>query len=1095
MAHISSGVRNYFKLELLIASSCISLRQLFKNRYSLFNNGQVWDNSSTCGNNYLKVITKYKNLSLTGTQKTSVSNGNSDEWDVTTFMNLLLYIDRPKPLNTTEIQQLDEEDKLLKQLKDIRNKLVHHSTKSVDDVEFNQLWTDLSAILVTFGSTESELDKLKDDSIFESPKQPINEQNVKEASHLNSLGTKAHKDRKYLEAITLFMKAIVLAGVSNHNRAIFYSNLAASRLSLYEQETTTFMNFEINGSTDERYRALKDAKQARNLWPTWWRGHFRVGKVYAALNEYEKAINSFERAFALDPMKKEIQEALDDSRQILSQQSRHEHLDPEWSPKTIPEYLNDLKQKFGVEPEEARIGHSLAGLIYPSGADVIEGLKYVHGDIGIKQDYAQAAKYFAKAARQSNAEGICNLALLTDRGLGVKKDHNLAFKLYEQAATQPLQHPVLKNERNFGVAEAEHTLGLKYADGITVHKNLLIAAHYFQRAIDHGLPDSANNLGLMYHDGLGVDKDLAKAEQLFQLAAKNGNSGSMLSLAKVLLDRNDLQMSKIWFDRACDAGNIQAQSNRSTFEKILEEKQKFIGSSSPNILKVMDEITNIIDFMNVNPTSCESFDQTIYDYNILNDYANRGSKTARKLCNALEHFQQAFKILMESDSLTEEQENTFVHELSQCYRIEQIVAQYSGMEIRQKIVKIVEGVLYRCKTQSIHINSQLDEDARNCYATLHLDSYELILKFLDLCKQNYPKSARFFELSASANGFLKRFEAALYETNQGLEIDPNNDELLYFKAVALRLMDHHRNEAIEAYQKFLEVAPNDHRYIPESFYEMATCYLKHNMSLDEENIIKNLYRQGEEAEKLQLPCFLPYKSTSKTLLKFRLYNESLPNTKTIPDNNPKLRLTDPHRVEVITHHREWESQLSKAKSNENTFIIPKTHQPSVKQPTVKSLIGLKPITLREMNPAKNHVYNGYVLSVTIIEKAYSSIPSIQIIIEDENLDCQRMYIYGFPEEQSEYLINKVYTNGRKMLIINPYLRIGAKDRKPSIRVDDFSSITMLNESERIINMCRCCGKANSSHVCSQCKQAYYCSKECQIMDWKLYKHKLICQIE
>jgi hypothetical protein len=106
-----------------------------------------------------------------------------------------------------------------------------------------------------------------------------------------------------------------------------------------------------------------------------------------------------------------------------------------------------------------------------------------------------------------------------------------------------------------------------------------------------------------------------------------------------------------------------------------------------------------------------------------------------------------------------------------------------------------------------------------------------------------------------------------------------------------------------------------------------------------------------------------------------------------------------------------------------------------------------------------------------------------------------MYIYGFPKGQSEYLINKVYTNGNKMHIINPYLRIGAKDRKPSIRVDDFSSILMQNESEQIINMCRCCGKANAPHVCSKCEQARYCTKECQTMDWNLYKHKFICKIK
>jgi hypothetical protein len=94
-----------------------------------------------------------------------------------------------------------------------------------------------------------------------------------------------------------------------------------------------------------------------------------------------------------------------------------------------------------------------------------------------------------------------------------------------------------------------------------------------------------------------------------------------------------------------------------------------------------------------------------------------------------------------------------------------------------------------------------------------------------------------------------------------------------------------------------------------------------------------------------------------------------------------------------------------------------------------------------------------------------------------------------------YIKRNRYTIGSKMHIINPYLRIGANDRKPSVRVDDISSIVMQSESERILNMCRYCCEANASKACSKCRQALYCSKECQTMDWKLYKHKLICKNE
>ena len=219
------------------------------------------------------------------------------------------------------------------------------------------------------------------------------------------------------------------------------------------------------------------------------------------------------------------------------------------------------------------------------------------------------------------------------------------------------------------------------------------------------------------------------------------------------------------------------------------------------------------------------------------------------------------------------------------------------------------------------------------------------------------------------------------------------------------------------------------------------------------------------------------------------------NTESVPVNNRKQHLTDPDRVGVITKHREWEGKTLLEKDNPDHRVISSSVEPRVKQQTAKSLIGLKPITLRELNPTKDQVYDGYVLSVTIVEEAYSWTPSIHLVIEDENFDSERMLIYGFPEEQGEYFISKMYTIGRKMHIINPYLRIGAADRKPTVRVDDFSSIVMQSESERILNMCRYCCEANASKVCVKCREAPYCSKECQTMGWKLYKHKLICKIK
>lgn len=41
------------------------------------------------------------------------------------------------------------------------------------------------------------------------------------------------------------------------------------------------------------------------------------------------------------------------------------------------------------------------------------------------------------------------------------------------------------------------------------------------------------------------------------------------------------------------------------------------------------------------------------------------------------------------------------------------------------------------------------------------------------------------------------------------------------------------------------------------------------------------------------------------------------------------------------------------------------------------------------------------------------------------------------------------------------------------------------------NRCNTCNKRGKMKKCTQCKSTYYCSKECQIQDWK--KHKKRCK--
>ncbi|CAF5061505.1 unnamed protein product, partial [Rotaria sp. Silwood1] len=403
--------------------------------------------------------------------------------------------------------------------------------------------------------------------------------------------------------------------------------------------------------------------------------------------------------------------------------------------------------------------------------------------------------------------------------------------------------------------------------------------------------------------------------------------GRSLNLAEFLLDKNDFVMAETWFNRACESGSVLAQMKRTDFETTLREKKQLMASFPSNIVPMVNAMKNVWDSLKTSKSIYElSKEQSKYDYDVLSKYANQGSRTAQRLCNALEHFYIALTILIESDMLTEQQEDTLVHELSECYRLEDIVAQFPNLKTREKVGKIVDQVLRRCKAMPGYPASQLDEDARICYASLHMDSHELIDEFLNSCKQKYPKSIYFFELSTSINGWLERYDAVVYNANAGLELDPTNSELLIDKAVAWRQLENHNKEAVETYKSFLAVAPKDHRKVPDAYYSMAMCYLA-LQTHDGLDVSKKMYEQGKEAEKLQLPCFLPYESSSRKLLEFLNDDNilSLIKTKATPEAvasvvNHKARLTDPHRIEVIKLHRKCEADIIEHTKNPGICI-------------------------------------------------------------------------------------------------------------------------------------------------------------------------------
>jgi uncharacterized protein len=111
------------------------------------------------------------------------------------------------------------------------------------------------------------------------------------------------------------------------------------------------------------------------------------------------------------------------------------------------------------------------------------GLMYEKGQ-GVPQDYAEALKWYCKAAEQGNAKAV---------------------KWYRKSAEQ-------------GNAEAQFNLGVMYDERLGVPQDYAEAVKWYRKSAEQGFVEAQTNLGIMYLTGQGVSKDYVLAHMWFDLA-------------------------------------------------------------------------------------------------------------------------------------------------------------------------------------------------------------------------------------------------------------------------------------------------------------------------------------------------------------------------------------------------------------------------------------------------------------------------------------------------------------------------------------------------------------------------------------------------
>nr|XP_047130314.1 uncharacterized protein LOC124810111 [Hydra vulgaris] len=1001
-------------------------------------------------------------------QKTILDSGCSNEWDVTLLCTILsskLFL-RKNLYSSVLIQKISS----------VRNRICHLPTLEITDTSFDELSNELTPLMSELGASKEYVLELKNNKGFQASQveQDKNAQFFKESAN------EEFKIKNYEQAIKIYTSAILLRNLTNQELGILYRNRSLSYLKLYEK-TKNAINLDY---------AIADAKKTCFYQPVWFKGYAQLGAVYQKLNELKKAVKYYEKHLAFNLNNDEVKNTLASLKVKLEEQYRNDHFIN--LPLSIEEQDDQLAQEFQkIFPNSRNFNHfySKQKKMFFKEDPILKlvwtGHEYRDGSKNVKQNYEITAKYYSEAAKSNNAEGIFSLACLMMSGLGVKKDFEAALSLLNEAAKQEPTRKLMGFEiPNDGVKEAEHKLGLLYQEGTYVPKNILVASYWYQLAIEHGNPQSANNLGLFYLHGNGVPKNILQAKKLFLFAHENGvvtASSNLVSLylqeldADRALEWHEIALQKLYLSKMEDGNirklieNIKNAKNLKDYNEVLLPIQKYVKRFE-NSLLIPSAILVKTKRFNIEELRLNS---------------KNGSITASQMLKAYNLFHSALHMLQNENFIKED----FVRMLATAFICCHIICQFSNI-IQANVLKIVNSIIHENNNQK----TDIDYFARICFAYLNGGDYTLGINFLTSSLKIYPGDAKMLHLLGCNFSFLYQYENALKAFESACLSDPLNYEYIFSKAAVLRLLKN--CDAKHFYEKFISVAPVDHRMIPESYYGIGLCFVQMDQDFSKyKSEITFYYKKGLENENLQLSCFLPYESNSKVCIESWLnvskldpkkLTESLPET-VEPSNKSNNLFVDYKRKETIINHRKM---FDMVEENENEYVMycNITYKPLHTQTVPSSIVGLKKVFFEDIDFTKDHLLTGRVLTVTNINIPMVNLfTSVHFVVEDENEIVARLCINNLGKDYQ--LINNMFPVGCIFSVIDPYVRLAA-DGKPMIRVDDPNSIIMSEKFK--INMCLYCGKEKSKYTCSKCKIAKYCTKECQYNDWKFLKHKSVC---
>jgi uncharacterized protein len=156
---------------------------------------------------------------------------------------------------------------------------------------------------------------------------------------------------------------------------------------------------------------------------------------------------------------------------------------------------------------------------------------YYLGHGGVGQDFAEAARWYERLAKQGDARAQASLGLMYARGYGVPRNLETARHWWSFAAAQ--------NDPG-----AQYNLGVVYATGEGVPIDYKQAAHWFDRAARRGHVQAQQNLGVLYREGKGVGRDPQLGYFWTKVAALQGDEIAHASLQAAAANLSADQVSE-----------------------------------------------------------------------------------------------------------------------------------------------------------------------------------------------------------------------------------------------------------------------------------------------------------------------------------------------------------------------------------------------------------------------------------------------------------------------------------------------------------------------------------------------------------------------